>query len=74
MYGRFWMPDTKRQWQIAGRLRLYHRRGDPPDCDFAVKNIVDAHVHRVLVVDNDGKLQGMISTIDVLAALQRANN
>ena len=38
-----------------------------------VQNIVDAHVHRVLVVDENKKLQGIISTMDVLAALQRAN-
>lgn len=34
-----------------------------------VRDIVDAHVHRVLVVDDEGKLVGLISTIDVLASL-----
>ena len=34
--------------------------------------MVDAHVHRVLVTDCDGRLQGIISTTDVIAALVRA--
>lgn len=38
-----------------------------------VKNVVDAHVHRVLVVNSDRQLQGLVSTIDVLAALLRAS-
>ena len=36
-----------------------------------VRDFVDAHVHRVLVVDDEGKLVGLISTIDVLASLLR---
>lgn len=36
-----------------------------------VRDIIDAHVHRVLVTDEQGKLLGLISTIDVLAALLR---
>jgi CBS domain-containing protein len=36
-----------------------------------VQSMVDAHVHRVLVLDAEGRLQGIISTSDVLAALLR---
>lgn len=38
-----------------------------------VSYIIDAHVHRVLVLDEDQCLKGIISTIDILAALQRAS-
>jgi predicted transcriptional regulator len=38
-----------------------------------VKDIVDAHVHRVLVTDTNGRLQGIVSTTDILAALMRAS-
>jgi CBS domain-containing protein len=34
--------------------------------------MIDAHVHRILVLDSDRQLRGIISTIDVLAALKRA--
>ena len=37
-----------------------------------VRSFVDAHVHRILVTDPAGKLRGIISTIDVIAALLRA--
>lgn len=36
-----------------------------------VRNFVDAHVHRVLVVDDDDRLLGLVSTIDVMASLLR---
>ena len=36
-----------------------------------VQSMVDAHVHRVLVLDAEGRLQGIISTTDVLTALLR---
>lgn len=36
-----------------------------------VRSFVDAHVHRVIVADADGKLKGIISTIDVMALLLR---
>jgi len=39
-----------------------------------VRNMVDAHVHRVLVLDDDGNLEGIISTTDVLAALMRVGS
>lgn len=38
-----------------------------------IKSIVDASLHRVLVLDDDGMLVGIVSTIDVLAALMRAS-
>ena len=34
-----------------------------------VRDMVDAHVHRVLVLDGQEKLLGIITTTDVLAAL-----
>ena len=34
--------------------------------------MIDAHVHRILVLDPGQQLQGIISTMDVLAALKRA--
>ncbi len=37
-----------------------------------VGKMVDGHVHRVLVLDSDNRLHGIISTIDILVALQRA--
>jgi CBS domain-containing membrane protein len=37
-----------------------------------VRDMVDAHIHRVVVTDSDGKLKGIISTTDILAALLRA--
>ena len=40
--------------------------------DKVVRSIVDAHVHRILVTDEEGKLCGIISTIDVMASLLRA--
>jgi CBS-domain-containing membrane protein len=36
-----------------------------------IQNIVDAHIHRVVVLDEDQGLQGIISTTDILAALLR---
>jgi CBS domain-containing protein len=36
-----------------------------------IQNMVDAHIHRVVVLDEERRLQGIISTIDVLAALLR---
>lgn len=38
-----------------------------------VQQMIDAHVHRVVVLDGR-KLRGIVSTIDVLAALLRAGN
>ena len=37
-----------------------------------IRHMVDAHVHRVLVLDSGRHLKGIISTIDVLAAALRA--
>lgn len=37
-----------------------------------IRDFVDAHIHRVLVVDDVGKLVGLISTIDVMAKLLRS--
>ena len=37
-----------------------------------VEKIVDAHIHRVIVLDTDQQLLGIISTTDILAALLRA--
>ena len=36
-----------------------------------VQQMVDAHIHRVVVLDDHQHLQGIISTMDVLAALRR---
>jgi CBS-domain-containing membrane protein len=36
-----------------------------------IQDMVDAHIHRILVFDEDQRLQGIISTTDVLAALLR---
>ena len=38
-----------------------------------VASMVDAHVHRLLVLDEKDCLCGVVSTIDVLAALMRAS-
>lgn len=35
------------------------------------QDFVDARIHRVLVIDADGKLAGLITTVDVIAALLR---
>ncbi len=37
-----------------------------------VQRMVDGHVHRVLVLDSSHRVQGIVSTTDVLAALLRA--
>jgi CBS-domain-containing membrane protein len=37
-----------------------------------VQHMVEAHVHRVLVLDRQGRLEGLISATDVMAALLRA--
>ena len=39
-----------------------------------LQSMVDAHLHRVLVVDADRRLKGIIATTDVLAALLRASH
>ena len=36
-----------------------------------VRDLVDAHIHRVIVTDEHGVLKGIVSTIDVMAALLR---
>ena len=41
--------------------------------DKIVTSMVDAHIHRLLVLDADRHLQGIVTTIDVLAALMRAS-
>ena len=47
-------------------------------CDDSVEKVaqdfIDARIHRVLVIDTDGKLAGLITTVDVIAALLRAPN
>jgi len=37
-----------------------------------VQKMVDAHIHRVIVVDKDNKPLGIVSSTDVLAALAKA--
>lgn len=37
-----------------------------------LRQLVDAHVHRVLVLDSSRRLQGIVTTMDVLAAALRA--
>ncbi len=37
-----------------------------------IEDMVNAHVHRVVVLDADRRLKGIVSTTDVLAALLRA--
>ena len=39
-----------------------------------LRMMVDAHVHRVLVLDSSQRLQGIVTTIDVLAAALRAGH
>lgn len=39
-----------------------------------IRQMVDAHVHRVLVLDSGRKLKGIISTMDVLSGLLRAGH
>ena len=34
-----------------------------------IRNLVDAHLHRVIVIDDQGMLRGLISTLDVMAGL-----
>jgi len=46
--------------------------GDDTPLGNIVQRMVDGHVHRVVVLDKSRRLQGVISTIDVLAALRRA--
>lgn len=41
---------------------------DAPLGDVA-RRMLDAHIHRVIVADEDGRLVGIISTIDILAAV-----
>ena len=38
-----------------------------------VASIVDAHVHRILVLDDGRQLRGLITTIDVMNALMRTS-
>lgn len=38
-----------------------------------VQSMVDAHIHRVVVLDSEKKLRGIVSTTDVLAALLNAS-
>ena len=35
------------------------------------RDFIDARIHRVLVIDSEGKLAGLITTVDVIAALLR---
>lgn len=37
-----------------------------------LRMMLDAHVHRVLVLDHSRKLKGIVSTMDVLSAMHRA--
>lgn len=39
-----------------------------------VQSMVDAHLHRVLVTDDSGRLVGIVATTDVLAALLRGGS
>ena len=41
--------------------------------DKIVESMINAHVHRLLVLDKDRCLSGIVSTIDILAALMRAS-
>jgi CBS domain-containing protein len=36
-----------------------------------IRNMIDAHIHRIVVLDEERRLKGIISTMDVLAALLR---
>ena len=40
--------------------------------DRVVRDFIDAGIHRVLVINSDGKLVGLITTVDVIAALMKA--
>lgn len=37
-----------------------------------VRNMIDAHIHRVFVLDSDDRLAGIVSSVDILAAMLRA--
>ncbi len=39
-----------------------------------IQYLIDAHIHRVIVLDDDARMAGVVSTTDLLAALQRAGN
>ena len=39
---------------------------------YTINMLVDAHIHRVLVIDGRGHLKGLVTAMDVLAALRRA--
>jgi predicted transcriptional regulator len=45
-------------------------RGDTPIAQ-VIQAMVDAHLHRLVVVDENQRLLGLISTMDILAALLR---
>jgi predicted transcriptional regulator len=47
--------------------------GEDTPLETALQRMVDAHIHRVVVLDPDHRLQGIVSTTDVLAALLRAS-
>ncbi len=38
-----------------------------------IQKFIDAHIHRVIVTDDLGKLIGIVSTTDVLAAILQEN-
>jgi CBS-domain-containing membrane protein len=46
-------------------------RGDTP-LAVIIQDMIDAHIHRVVVLDENRKLLGIISTTNILAALLRA--
>ncbi len=41
------------------------------DLKVAMRRLVDSHIHRLIVVDEEDRLQGIVSTIDVLDAILR---
>jgi CBS domain-containing protein len=44
---------------------------DTPICDLA-RAMTDAHIHRIVVVDENGRPIGVVSSTDILAAVARA--
>ena len=45
--------------------------GEDTPLETIVQHMVDAHIHRVVVLDRNRRLKGIISSMDVLAALMR---
>ena len=79
------LPTTAREDDLAAVRDKTEPAAELTIEDFMIKDIVwvrtddtiervardflDARIHRVLVIDTDGKLAGLITTVDVIAAL-----